>query len=123
MTIDELIEEAWSCAELKGHHRGRNSLDRDDTLVRLCLIHTEVSEAAQIVKRHGVITDEHRRAVLTELADVMIRVADLAGCLSMPSLPFARVLSEKLAANRRRPYLYGTPLEGEGGRPTPGGGS
>ena len=108
MTIVEMQREAWECAEEKGFHNGRGPT-RDDSLIRLALIHTEVSEATQIVKRHGVDAadgSEHLEAIGEELADVMIRLGDFAECLGIELQYHVR---KKIDANRQRPHLYGTP--------------
>lgn len=105
MTIAELVRQSWQIAEDKGFHFGRDA-GRDNTLLRLCLIHTEVSEAAQEVKRHGTADPAVRHRLALELADVLIRCADLAGCLD---LDLQEACLAKLEANRQRPHLYGTP--------------
>lgn len=107
MTIAEMQIDAWQTAEDKGFHDGRSG-GRDDTLLRLCLIHTEVSEAAQEVKRHGTGGRAVLDRVASELADVLIRVGDLAGCLD---LDLESAVRAKMAQNRNRPERYGTPAE------------
>lgn len=109
MTIDELVHVSWTIAENHGFHEGRTN-SRDDTLVRLCLVHTEVSEASQVVKRswlaatpQAVVDD-----LAEELADVLIRVADLAGCLS---IDLEQAVEKKLKINDGRKRHYGTPRE------------
>ncbi len=107
MTIWDAQVNAWRMAEDKGFHRGRGR-SRDDTLVRLCLIHTEVSEAVQEVKRHweGDGSPELVEQVGEELADVLIRVLDLAGCIGVD---LQSAVEAKFKANSKRPHLYGTP--------------
>lgn len=107
-SLNDIVFEAWTIAEDKGFHNGRTA-GRDDTLLRLCLVHTEVSEASQVVKRHGV-TPQSLPDIADELADVVIRVADLAGCLG---IDLGKSVEAKLARNRERPHLYGTPQEGK----------
>jgi len=74
----------WGCMESKGFHDGRTN-DDDDTLVRNTLIGTEISEAIQEVKRHWTDTpsEELKDKVAEELADVAIRLFDVAGCLGL----------------------------------------
>lgn len=100
---------AWSIAESKGFHNGRGN-SRDDTLVRLVLIHSEVSEAVQIVKRYWTdnVSEIDKIKLADELADVLIRLADLAGCLD---INLEEAVLRKLEINRKRPFLYGTPRE------------
>jgi NTP pyrophosphatase (non-canonical NTP hydrolase) len=109
VTIRELQHKAWSTAEQKGFHDGHTS-GRADTLLRLCLIHTEVSEAAQEVKRHWTDSpgEDLKDRVAGELADILIRVADLAGCIDVD---LEMATAAKLVANMARPHQYGTPKE------------
>jgi NTP pyrophosphatase (non-canonical NTP hydrolase) len=107
MEITELVQQAWDIAEVKGFHGDPHTLrTRDSTLIRLALIHSEVSEAVQVVKQQG-IADVARLA--EELADVLIGVADLAACLQMD---LDAAVQAKLAQNMQRPRQYGTPWEG-----------
>lgn len=105
MTLNQWRSECWRLAEQKGFHAGRGN-SRDDTLVRLCLIHSEVSEAVQEVKRRG--PEAAREQLAEELADVLIRVFDLAGCLE---IDLNAAVAAKMAKNQARPHLYGTPME------------
>jgi NTP pyrophosphatase (non-canonical NTP hydrolase) len=104
---------AWGIAEAKGFHEGKPA-DRETTLVRLCLLHSEVSEAVQEIKRHGMDGTE---ACLRELADVVIRVGDLVGMLG-PIDKFAWILCQVMQANLARPDKYGTPGAIPDGGPT-----
>jgi hypothetical protein len=100
----DAIELAWGIAEAKGFHDDQ-PIDREAILVRLCLLHSEVSEAVQEIKRHGMGGTE---ACLRELADVVIRVGDLVGMLG-PIDNFAWILCQVMRANLARPDKYGTP--------------
>lgn len=109
MDIAFLQHEAWKTAQAKGHHAALVHLDqRSATLVRLALIHTEVSEATQEVKRHGVDDAIVRKRIVCELADVLVRCAELAALLG-EDLDAAVIAV--LAKNEQRPYQYGTPGE------------
>ena len=108
MHLHEIQQDAWQTAHEKGLHANLQPLpEREQTLIRLALIHTEVSEVTQIVKRYG-ITYERLGLVAEELADTIIRIADLAQCLG---LDLDAAVTVKLEANRERPYAYGTPWE------------
>lgn len=122
LTLAGLQALAWGIAEEKGFHKGRTA-SRDDTLVRLCLIHSEVSEAVQEVKRHwrdavpsteaeSEARESLRSRVAEELADILIRCADLAECIGRD---LQAAVSEKLEKNQSRPVGYGTPHEGRPG--------
>lgn len=68
---------------------------------KLALIHSEVSEAME-GHRKGLPDDKlpHRPMVEVELADAVIRIADLAGALG---LDLGGAIAEKLAFNAQRP--------------------
>lgn len=67
---------------------------------KLCLIHSEISEAME-GHRKNLMDDKlpHRKAVEVELADAIIRIFDLAGALD---LDLGGAIVEKLAYNAQR---------------------
>ncbi len=68
---------------------------------KLCLIHSEISEAME-GHRKGLMDDKlpHRTMLEVELADAMIRILDLAGAMK---LDLAGAIDEKMAYNADRP--------------------
>lgn len=68
---------------------------------KLCLSHSELSEAME-GHRKGLMDDKlpHRPMIEVELADAVIRIADLAGALG---LDLGGAIAEKMAFNRVRP--------------------
>lgn len=68
---------------------------------KLCLIHSEVSEAME-GHRKGLMDDKlpHRTAIEVELADAAIRIGDLCGALD---LDLGAAIAEKMAFNAVRP--------------------
>lgn len=68
---------------------------------KLCLIHSEISEGME-GHRKGKMDDHlpHRTMLEVELADAVIRIADLAGVLG---LDLGGAIAEKMAYNARRP--------------------
>lgn len=109
MTIKEWQKAVWDGMEEKGFHTGRQPDGRDDTLVRLCLIHTEVAEASQEVKRHwlhsGPESDESRERFAEEMADTVIRILDTCECTGVD---LEKAVAAKMEKNMKRPFLYGT---------------
>lgn len=67
---------------------------------KLALVHSEISEALE-GHRKGLLDDHlpHRSMIEVELADAVIRIADLAGALD---LDLGGAIEEKLAYNAQR---------------------
>lgn len=67
---------------------------------KLCLTHSEISEAME-GHRKGLMDDKlpHRPMIEVELADAVIRIADLAGALG---LDLGGAIAEKMAFNHTR---------------------
>lgn len=108
MTIGELVARSVRGREEKGFETTRGN-----ALEKLCLVHSEVSEAAEDA-RHGryMVTygaDGKPEGFIVELADVVIRIADLAGSLyKNGGEVLAQALDVKLRFNLTRPHLHGT---------------
>lgn len=68
---------------------------------KLCLTHSEISEAME-GHRKGLMDDKlpHRPMIEVELADAVIRIADLAGALG---LDLGGAIAEKMKFNAHRP--------------------
>lgn len=92
------------CAETHESNRKAGWWDQEsNTLVvptKIALIVSECSEALE-GHRKGLKDDKlpHREMVAVELADVLIRVFDLAGFLG---IPLGTILEEKAAYNQSR---------------------
>lgn len=67
---------------------------------KLCLTHSEISEAME-GHRKGLMDDKlpHRPMIEVELADAVIRIADLAGALG---LDLGGAIAQKMAFNQQR---------------------
>ena len=113
MHLKEIQQAAFDLAKAKRLHENLALIPlREQTLVRLALVHTEVSEAAQIIKRHGIQRDGDERTTqefCIELADIVIRVCELAEHFA---LDLDAAVYDKLGKNWLRPPFYGTPWEG-----------
>lgn len=81
---------------------------------KLCLTHSEVSEGME-GHRKGLMDDKlpHRPMLEVELADAVIRIADLAGALK---LDLGGAIAEKLAFNAQRPDHKREAREKAGGK-------
>ena len=81
---------------------------------KLALVHSEVSEAME-GHRKGLMDDKlpHRPMLEVELADAVIRIADLAGALG---LDLGGAIAEKMAFNAQRPDHKPEARAAEGGK-------
>lgn len=108
--LSELVNEAYDNAKEHGFHQIYDNLinavpedqlqamRRTILLAKLALITSEVGEAVSALQ-HG---DED--AFAEEVADIVIRVADLCGS---ESIDLGGEMLNKMMANRGRPYLHG----------------
>ena len=92
----QAVESGW-WTDLK---TGENLSGKRNVGEMLCLIHSEISEAME-GHRKGLKDDKlpHRSMFEVELADAVIRIADLAGA---HDLDLGGALVEKLSYNRNR---------------------
>ena len=115
-SINEVVREAHETAIDKGFYEdiytAYNVLDklgmqavqrivkRDFVLAQLAKIGSEVGETVQAIQHHDIYS-EH---VAEELADIMIRVCDLAGYLE---INMGRAVHMKMTHNKLRPRKHG----------------
>ncbi len=76
------------------------------SILKLLEIHRSIALATQQVKRHGL--PGATSALGRELADIVIRTADLAACVGVD---LDACVTAVMTANASRPYKYGTPQE------------
>ena len=98
---------------LANEARNGTRLGRALVAEKLCLIHSEVSEAVE-ASRKNLMDDKltHRKGVEVELADAVIRILDLCGALE---LDLDGAITEKLIFNLTRPdHKIGNRLKANG---------
>ena len=115
MTFQEMTDRVNRTNREKGHRTDSDTPDFLGVALRLALLHTEPSEAMQLLKRYGLrdpgkpaLTSLIRHDFGLELADVIIRTIDLADLMG---IDLEEALKEKMLENEGRPYQYGTPTE------------
>ena len=109
--INEIAKKAFETATEKGFRDPDVAADRG-VLGDLMLIVTEVAEAAEEARKIGYEptrtyyrdSDKKPEGLPAELADVIIRIGDMAQALD---IDLAVAVREKMAFNRSRPRLHG----------------
>lgn len=97
--------DAWECAEQAGWHaRPTGHIDRIG--MNLALIHSEVSEALECLRKDQMVTctDPETGKITgfrSELADIIIRVCELDRIIYMDS-QLDQIVADKQAYNRVR---------------------
>ncbi len=87
-------------AKKSGWWNNTDIADKNVIGTKLCLIHSEISEALEGVRKDLMDSHlPHRYSMEVELADAVIRILDLAGVLGMD---IAGAMIEKLAYNQQR---------------------
>jgi len=103
MTITDLVRRAHDNATAKGFHDDPPNIPQ-----RLCLIHSEVSEALEDYRNRimegGVRGDGKPYGFPSEIADIVIRCADLCGRLG---IDLDAEIQRKMAYNETRPHKHG----------------
>ena len=107
MNLRELVKRSFQQSKDAGFH----DKDEDDHVaIKLALVHSEVSEALEAYRDPNEPAffwrgeGDKPEGIAAELADVVIRVADLCGMLDI-DLDYA--VKAKLDYNRTRPYRHG----------------
>ncbi len=116
MRIKDLVAQAFKQAEDKGFHETELSFGD-----RIALIHSEASEALEEYRQTQsfvelwedtvtgsigtmAVTGRKPVGVPSELADIVIRVADLCG---VAKIDLEKAILDKLEYNKTRPYKHG----------------
>jgi len=95
MSLNEMIKEYGIYAKDKGFW-DKVDINKDSAVIRLCLIHSEVSEALDAY-RDGLDMSE-------EIADIVIRVFDF--CYRY-NIDLETAIKDKMKINYNRPKLHG----------------
>ncbi len=108
-TIIEFVERASKQAEAAGFH-DEEIYDRTVFASKLALIHSEVSEVLEELRNGSPLTHnwqifpEKPEGIPAELADIVIRVFDLAGWVG---IDLETAIIEKLDYNQTRSHKHG----------------
>ena len=98
LTVEHVCEQAHDYARRAGFYNDDGTHKSGGVAGQLALIHSEVSEALE-AHRFGNL-----KGLAEELADVVIRVADLARALNFD---LSWEILHKMAANEARPHRHG----------------
>lgn len=112
MNISQMAAAAYVNSYSKGFHDHESVPPDDKTIAeKLALIHSEVSEALEEVREGRLETtttmEGKPEGFFPELADILIRVGDLAGSFSGGAELLEASVKEKMAYNATRPRMHG----------------
>ena len=96
---------AYRCHTVSKDHGFWDGLDPQSievVLFKLCLIHSEVSEACEGIRE--ATPDDQKGGLGEELADVIIRCLDLA---ESRGINIEQLLVNKITENEGRPHMHG----------------
>lgn len=108
ITVQRVQRDAHAMAVSKGWWGRPEDLTPDSIAAKLALIHSEVSEALECVRDDDMQareTDDGKpEGMPSELADIVLRTADLAGALG---IDLASAIEAKMAFNSTRKHRHG----------------
>lgn len=110
-SLNLLSEQIWEITDQhgfhaeRGHVRGCPNLSAD--LAAIALIHSELSEGLETLRKDRDKQDEHipdYKSIEVEMADCIIRILDFCAC---NDLNVGGALIDKMLYNAARPHLHG----------------
>ena len=114
MNIAEIGIKAYANALAKGFHSNEDGTLKDRNMGEsLALIHSEVSEALEEIRKNPDPLHKYYRekdnkpeGFMVELADIIIRIGDLVGSFEGEEVLEAAI-HEKMEFNKTRPHMHG----------------
>lgn len=112
--LNELAQDISEIAESKGFWDYPDVGENGLIPLKLCLVHTEISEALEEHRKpydddepshYTGMTPLQEDKFAEECADAMIRLFDIIGFLGLSQ--FGQIFVDKVEKNRDRPYLHG----------------
>lgn len=109
MTVTDLIERSYGTAKEKGWWDDNAGADRSFGTALMLMV-SELAEALEEYRQNRALDEiwyadsGKPEGIPVELADTIIRIADLCGHYN---IPLVRALTEKMAYNKTRPYRHG----------------
>jgi NTP pyrophosphatase (non-canonical NTP hydrolase) len=104
--LERLADDLHETSVSKGFYDGVDITQFREQAARLCLIHSEVTEIMESLRKSKGVED-----TLDEFADVLIRLLDFYSALveagELPPYSLTEALLAKAEKNKGRPHMHG----------------
>lgn len=103
--FDETASRLHDSAKSKGFYDSLNMAEFNSQAKQIAMIHSEATEVLEALRK-----SKGERAVVEELADILIRVLDMYEALRRAGeveSSLDEVFDDKVIVNRERPFLHG----------------
>lgn len=100
--VNDLAERCHKVSRDHGFWEDLSPSDVEVVLAKLCLIHSEVSEACEGIREN--IADDEKGGLGEELADTIIRCLDLA---EARGINIEQLMVNKITENEHRQHMHG----------------